>query len=98
MPTNPLENLGNLTGEELLQWVYARLVADICEDLRSGRSPYPRLFQTHDALYRNQSLYGRNEVMRFVERIFGVILGASDAEVTHRLRGIGANLPRFDKN
>jgi len=58
------------------------LVRELCEDLRQGISPYQRLHRAHAWLGLAPRGVAQLEELRFVESLFGVLLGASswDAE------------------
>jgi len=61
------------------------LVREVCEDLRAGRSPYPRLYRLQQSLEQDESSIHRHSELLFVEHIFGLLLGASRWDALARL-------------
>jgi hypothetical protein len=75
-----------------------QLVSDVCEDLRAGRSPYKRLSNVLEILEKEADFAGRHCELKFVEGIFGVILGVSPMEAADRLDNLGAVAPFYHRH
>jgi hypothetical protein len=64
------------------------LVQALREDLRLGVSPYLRLHRAHAWLSLAPRGPAQLEELRFVESLFGVLLGASGWAAEERLQGV----------
>jgi len=73
------------------------LVREVCEDLRSGLSPYPRLNRRRATLDRGFGFGDLREELRFVDSVFLVLLGASPAEAVERLEVLMDHTPRPER-
>ena len=70
------------------------LVREICEDLRSGLSPYPRLHRAHLAFSKGKGLGVCAEELAFVGKLFGVLMGVTHLEALDRLELLLDHTPK----
>jgi len=69
------------------------LVRELCEDIRAGVSPYLRLHRVHAVLGLAPRGPAQVEELRFVESLFGVLLGAKGWDAEVRLQGVDCAAP-----
>lgn len=78
---------------DMLLLARLQLLREVCEDLRSGVSPYPRLLLAQRSLEQDEDFSRRQDEQRFVERILSAILGSTRHLALSRLQKLELREP-----